>query len=308
PHRRRDDREQPRRRTAGARGRQAAGLWPGDHRRLHRLGHDRRGAGEAGRRGLRPAGTHAAGGLVIAVRGRRIAGRERFVGGFVLGLPLAPGRIAHAFRAGRPDLHVCVFRPRLLFVLERRRCGGRLRLVGRYRLVGGHGHLHCTTWEPMPLRSVPLDPPSPFLFPRAMDLPAPLRQLPNQLTVARIAAVPVVCLFIGIGVGWLRWLALVIYVVAALTDWLDGYLARRMSLQSDLGKMLDPIADKLLVGALIVTLAWTRDFSGLDLVPAIAILFREIFISGLREFMGKRDISVPVTFLAKWKTTVQLVA
>jgi len=160
----------------------------------------------------------------------------------------------------------------------------------------------------MPLRSVPLDPPSPFLFPRAMDLPAPLRQLPNQLTVARIAAVPVVCLFIGIGVGWLRWLALVIYVVAALTDWLDGYLARRMSLQSDLGKMLDPIADKLLVGALIVTLAWTRDFSGLDLVPAIAILFREIFISGLREFMGKRDISVPVTFLAKWKTTVQLVA
>jgi CDP-diacylglycerol--glycerol-3-phosphate 3-phosphatidyltransferase len=141
-----------------------------------------------------------------------------------------------------------------------------------------------------------------------MDLPAPLRQLPNQLTVARIAAVPVDCLFIGIGVGWLRWLALVIYVVAALTDWLDGYLARRMSLQSDLGKMLDPIADKLLVGALIVTLAWTRDFSGLDLVPAIAILFREIFISGLREFMGKRDISVPVTFLAKWKTTVQLVA
>jgi CDP-diacylglycerol--glycerol-3-phosphate 3-phosphatidyltransferase len=141
-----------------------------------------------------------------------------------------------------------------------------------------------------------------------MDLPAPLRQLPNQLTVARIAAVPVVCLFIGIGVGWLRWLALVIYVAAALTDWLDGYLARRMSLQSDLGKMLDPIADKLLVGALIVTLAWTRDFSGLDLVPAIAILFREIFISGLREFMGKRDISVPVTFLAKWKTTVQLVA
>ena len=72
--------------------------------------------------------------------------------------------------------------------------------------------------------------------------------------------------------------------------------------------MLDPIADKLLVGALIVTFAWTRDFSGLDLIPAIAILFREIFVSGLREFMGKRDVSVPVTFLAKWKTTVQLVA
>jgi CDP-diacylglycerol--glycerol-3-phosphate 3-phosphatidyltransferase len=141
-----------------------------------------------------------------------------------------------------------------------------------------------------------------------MDIPAPLRQLPNQLTVARIVAVPVLCLFIGMGNEWLRWLALVLYVVAALTDWLDGFLARRMNMSSDLGKMLDPIADKLLVGCLIVTLAWTRDFSGLDLVPAIAILFREIFIAGLREFMGNRNVSVPVSFLAKWKTTVQLVA
>ena len=141
-----------------------------------------------------------------------------------------------------------------------------------------------------------------------MDIPAPLRQLPNQLTVARIAAVPVLCLFIGMGNGWLRWLALIIYVAAAVTDWLDGVLARRMNMSSDLGKMLDPIADKLLVGCLIVTFAWTRDFSGLDLVPAIAILFREIFIAGLREFMGNRSVSVPVTFLAKWKTTVQLVA
>lgn len=141
-----------------------------------------------------------------------------------------------------------------------------------------------------------------------MDIPAPLRQLPNQLTIARIAAVPVLCLFIGMGNGWLRWLALIIYVAAAVTDWLDGFLARRMNLSSDLGKMLDPIADKLLVGGLIVIFAWTHDFSGLSLIPALAILFREIFISGLREFMGKRDISVPVTFLAKWKTTVQLVA
>ena len=141
-----------------------------------------------------------------------------------------------------------------------------------------------------------------------MDIPAPLRQLPNQLTVARIAAIPVLCLFIGMGNGWLRWLALLIYVAAAVTDWLDGFLARRMNMSSDLGKMLDPIADKLLVGCLLLTFAWTRDFSGLDLVPAIAILFREIFVAGLREFMGNRSVSVPVTFLAKWKTTVQLVA
>jgi CDP-diacylglycerol--glycerol-3-phosphate 3-phosphatidyltransferase len=137
---------------------------------------------------------------------------------------------------------------------------------------------------------------------------SPLRQLPNQLTVARIAAVPVLCLLLALGWDWLRWIALVLYVVAAVTDWLDGFLARRMSMSSDLGKMLDPIADKLLVGALIVTFAWTRDFSALDLIPAIAILIREIFVSGLREFMGNRSVSVPVTFLAKWKTTVQLVA
>src|SRR3569833_1873242 len=141
-----------------------------------------------------------------------------------------------------------------------------------------------------------------------MDVPAPLRQLPNQLTIARIVAVPVICVLIVIGWDWLRWLALVIYVLAAITDWLDGFLARRMSMQSDLGKMLDPLAAKLLVGALIVTFAFTRDFYAFDLIPAITILFREIFISGLREFMGKRDVSVPVTFLAKWKTTVQLVA
>src|SRR5690242_12729060 len=120
-----------------------------------------------------------------------------------------------------------------------------------------------------------------------MDIPAPLRQLPNQLTVARVAAVPVLCLFIGMGNGWLRWLALVIYAAAAVTDWMDGFLARRMHMQSDFGRMLDPIADKLLVGCLIVIFAWTHDIWGLDLVPAIAILMREIFISGLREFMGK---------------------
>lgn len=141
-----------------------------------------------------------------------------------------------------------------------------------------------------------------------MAIPAPLRQLPNQLTVARVAAVPVLCLFIAMGNGWLRWLALFIYVAAAISDWFDGFLARRMNMQSDFGRMLDPIADKLLVGCLIVTFAWTHDFWGLDLVPAIAILFREIFVSGLREYMGKREVTVPVTLLAKWKTTVQLVA
>ena len=141
-----------------------------------------------------------------------------------------------------------------------------------------------------------------------MQIPASLRQLPNQLTMARILAIPVICLMLVIGWEWLRWLALIIYVAAAVTDWFDGFLARTMNQSSDLGKMLDPIADKLLVGALLVTFAWTRDFSGWELIPAIAILIREIFVSGLREYLGGKDVSVPVTFLAKWKTTVQLVA
>jgi CDP-diacylglycerol--glycerol-3-phosphate 3-phosphatidyltransferase len=141
-----------------------------------------------------------------------------------------------------------------------------------------------------------------------MQIPASLRSLPNQLTLARIAAIPVICLLLVMGWDWLRWIALVLYVIAAVTDWLDGFLARTMNQQSDLGRMLDPIADKLLVGALLVTFAWTRDFSGWELIPAIAILMREIFVSGLREYMGNKSVSVPVTFLAKWKTTVQLVA
>jgi cardiolipin synthase len=141
-----------------------------------------------------------------------------------------------------------------------------------------------------------------------MQIPASLRSLPNQLTLARIAAIPVICLLLVIGWDWLRWIALVIYALAAITDWFDGYLARTMNQQSDLGKMLDPIADKLLVGALLVTFAWTRDFSGWELIPAIAILMREIFVAGLREYLGNKAVSVPVTFLAKWKTTVQLIA
>lgn len=141
-----------------------------------------------------------------------------------------------------------------------------------------------------------------------MQIPPQLLTLPNQLTIGRILAIPVICLFVVSGWEWLRWLALLLYVAAAVTDWLDGFLARRMKLNSALGKMLDPIADKLLVGALLVTLAFTRDLSSLDLIPAIAILMREIFVAGLREYLGNRAIEVPVTFLAKWKTTAQLVA
>ncbi len=135
-----------------------------------------------------------------------------------------------------------------------------------------------------------------------------LTSLPNLITYGRIVAIPVICLLVGSGDPALRWAAFVLYVVAAASDWLDGYLARRLGQGSPLGRMLDPIADKLLVGALLVMFAWTRDFDHLDLIPAIAILLREIFIPGLREYLGNTAVALPVTQLAKWKTTVQLIA
>lgn len=132
--------------------------------------------------------------------------------------------------------------------------------------------------------------------------------IPNLLTYGRIVAIPVIALLIASENLTLRLMALVLYVLAAITDWLDGYLARKWNQSSPLGRMLDPIADKLLVGILIVMLAWDGSFDGVDLIPACAILFREIFIAGLREFLGNAEVVLHVSKLAKWKTTAQLVA
>ncbi len=135
-----------------------------------------------------------------------------------------------------------------------------------------------------------------------------LTSVPNLLTYGRVAGIPVICLLIGVGGAWGYGLAFILYVAAAVTDWLDGYLARKWNQGSALGRMLDPIADKALVAALLIVLAWTHALSGWDLVPAIAIMLREILVSGLREFLGPRNVVVHVTQLAKWKTTTQLVA
>ena len=136
----------------------------------------------------------------------------------------------------------------------------------------------------------------------------PLLLVPNQITIARIAAIIPIAALVMDGDLTLRILALVLYVLAAASDWLDGYLARAWNQYSPLGRMLDPIADKLLVGILIAALAWDGSFSGWDMIPVSAILFREFFISGLREFLGNTKVVLNVTWLAKWKTTLQLVA
>ena len=152
-----------------------------------------------------------------------------------------------------------------------------------------------------------------MVLPRGMDPPIPTRphaiNLPNVLTYARIAAVPalVACLMFVEGDAG-RWAAFWLFVGAAITDWLDGYLARRLEQQSTLGRMLDPIADKLIVGAALIMLVHDRTIDGVSIWAAIVILCREILVSGLREFLAELKVTIHVTALAKWKTAAQMVA
>ena len=133
--------------------------------------------------------------------------------------------------------------------------------------------------------------------------------LPNLLTYGRIVAIPaLVGLLFWPRDDWLRWTALAIYVIAAVTDYLDGWIARAWSQQSAIGRMLDPIADKLLVCALLLMLVADGTIRGWPLWAAIVILCREILVSGLREFLAELKVSVPVSKVAKWKTTAQLLA
>src|SRR5579863_4033984 len=133
--------------------------------------------------------------------------------------------------------------------------------------------------------------------------------LPNLLTYGRLAAVPlVVALLLWPAEHWMRWTALAIFIAAGITDFLDGYLARAWSQQSSLGRMLDPIADKLLVASCLLMLAAESTIHGWALFAAVVILCREILVSGLREYLAELRVSVPVTRLAKWKTTLQLIA
>jgi cardiolipin synthase (CMP-forming) len=130
-----------------------------------------------------------------------------------------------------------------------------------------------------------------------------------MLTYGRLAAVPLVVAFLFWPAEfWARWTALAIYSAAAVTDFFDGYLARAWSQQSSLGRMLDPIADKLLVAAVLLALVADKTIAGWSLWAAIVILCREILVSGLREYLAELRVSVPVSTVAKWKTTAQLVA
>lgn len=135
-----------------------------------------------------------------------------------------------------------------------------------------------------------------------------LRQLPNILTISRIVLLPVlIALFFFPGAGF-AWTALAIYIFCAVTDFFDGWLARKYQVTSGFGTFLDPISDKIFVAALLLCLAVFDRLDGLWMIPAIVILSREFMISGLREYLGPLNITVPVSKLAKWKTGFQMTA
>lgn len=135
-----------------------------------------------------------------------------------------------------------------------------------------------------------------------------LTGLPNLLTLGRIAAVPLVVILAGVGAPGTDAAAAAVFALASVTDWLDGYLARSRGQTSEFGRMLDPIADKLLVGATLLMLAGTHRLDGWGLYPAVIVLAREILVSGLREYMAGSRAGLPVTTLAKWKTGAQMAA
>jgi cardiolipin synthase len=132
--------------------------------------------------------------------------------------------------------------------------------------------------------------------------------LPNVLTLSRVAVIPVFVASFFLESPLANWVALGLFVAAGATDYFDGFFARRRAQSSDFGRFLDPIADKLLVATALLMLAGFGRIAGVTLVAAAIILLREIVISGLREYLGGLDVTVPVSKLAKWKTTVQMVA
>lgn len=134
------------------------------------------------------------------------------------------------------------------------------------------------------------------------------RNLANLLTMSRVAAIPIVIGLLSLDGAYGAWAALGVFIVAGITDWLDGYVARTLSGQSEFGRFLDPIADKLLVASTLMVLVAKGQIDGWAVGGALIILCREILVSGLREFLAGLRVGLPVSRLAKWKTAIQFVA
>ncbi|HYG90150.1 MAG TPA: CDP-diacylglycerol--glycerol-3-phosphate 3-phosphatidyltransferase [Azospirillum sp.] len=135
-----------------------------------------------------------------------------------------------------------------------------------------------------------------------------LTSLPNLLTLSRIAIIPPVVGLFYVPEAWAAWTGCGLFAAACITDYVDGYLARAWEQESVIGKFLDPIADKLLVAAVLIMLVAFDRLTGVSVLAAVVILLREVLVSGLREYLAGLNVGVPVTRLAKWKTAIQMVA
>ena len=135
-----------------------------------------------------------------------------------------------------------------------------------------------------------------------------ITSLPNILSLSRVGVTPVLVALFFFDGDLVRWATAALFTAAALTDYLDGYLARARDQQSSLGRFLDPVADKVLVAATLFMLVAVGRIAGWAVLPAVAILCREIVISGLREYLAGQRLTLPVTQLAKWKTGIQMAA
>ena len=150
--------------------------------------------------------------------------------------------------------------------------------------------------------------------PYSWALPLTMLSLPNLLTLSRILAVPILVFLLWRPAPLDYAITFVLYCIVGITDYFDGYLARAWGNISKLGQFLDPIADKIMIGAVLIMLISSRkanpvpEIAGLNIIPALVILLREIIVSGLREYLAGLQVSVPVSALAKWKTTFQLLA
>ncbi|MEH6526229.1 MAG: CDP-diacylglycerol--glycerol-3-phosphate 3-phosphatidyltransferase [Sneathiella sp.] len=135
-----------------------------------------------------------------------------------------------------------------------------------------------------------------------------LFKLPNILTMSRIVVIPLLLASLFLPGDLSSWLPLGLFVAAGITDFLDGYIARRYQQTSNLGRFLDPVADKILVASVLLFLVGIGRVSGWELIPAVIILCREIMVSGLREYLAELRVGLPVSKLAKWKTASQILA
>ena len=132
--------------------------------------------------------------------------------------------------------------------------------------------------------------------------------LPNILTFSRILMIPLIMGSFYLDGDKSNWIGMTIFAIAGITDFFDGYLARKFNMSSALGRFMDPVADKLLIAAVLMMMVAFERIDGLAVIAAIVILCRELVVSGLREFLADIKVSVPVTTLAKWKTTLQIFA